>query len=66
MPKIKTNKGALKRFRVTSKGNLKRSKAYKRHILTSKNAKRKRGLTVQGYVNESDLKRMKRLLPSSF
>ena len=44
MPKIKTNRGAAKRFRVTGSGKIKRNKAYKSHILSSKGKKRKRNL----------------------
>ena len=44
MPKIKTNRSAAKRFKVTGTGKLKRNKAYKRHILTKKSAKTKRNL----------------------
>ena len=40
MPKIKTNRGAAKRFRVTAKGKVKRKRAFQRHILTTKSAKR--------------------------
>ena len=42
MPKMKTSRAAAKRFKVTGTGKLKRSKAYKSHILTKKSAKRKR------------------------
>lgn len=44
MPKMKTSKSAAKRFKVTGTGKLKRSKAYKQHILTKKTTKRKRTL----------------------
>ena len=44
MPKIKTNRGAAKRFKVTKSGKVKRAKAFKRHILTKKNTKTKRNL----------------------
>ena len=44
MPKIKTNRAAAKRFKVTGTGKLKRNKAYKSHILTKKSTKRKRNL----------------------
>ena len=63
MPKLKTRKGAAKRFKLTSKGKLKRSKAYGNHILTKKSTKRKRGLRQTGYVAKVDLKALKRLLP---
>lgn len=60
--KIKTNKAAKKRFRTTATGKLKRSKAYKNHILTKKSAKRKGNLATAGYVHEADEVRMRRLL----
>ena len=62
MPKIKTHKGAAKRFKVTARGKIMREKAYKSHILTKKNAKRKRRLGTEGQVSASDLKKVKRLL----
>jgi large subunit ribosomal protein L35 len=63
MPKMKTNRGAAKRLKRTAKGRLKRNKAYKRHILTKKNQKRKRHLRQSSLVSEADQKRMERLLP---
>lgn len=63
MPKIKTNRGAVKRFRITAKGKIKRKRAFSRHILTSKPAKRKRGLRRPDYVEGANLKGIKRLLP---
>lgn len=62
MPKLKSNKGVLKRFRLTKKGKVKRSRAFKSHILTKKNRKRKRGLRRGGIVSSADSKRIKRLL----
>ena len=50
MPKMKTHKGAAKRFRKTGTGKLKRAKAFKSHILTKKSAKRKRNLRKGAYV----------------
>ena len=47
MPKMKTNRAAAKRFKKTGSGNLKRNKAYRRHILTKKSAKTKRNLRKQ-------------------
>ena len=47
MPKIKSHRGAAKRFRMTAGGKIKRSQAYKRHILTSKTTKRKRHLDME-------------------
>lgn len=63
MPKMKTNRGAAKRFKATSSGKLKRSKAFTSHILTKKSTKRKRGLRQSGIVDASDHKNIKRLLP---
>ena len=62
MPKMKTHKGAAKRFRVTGGGKLMREKAFKSHILTKKNAKRKRRLGTDGEVSASDSRKVKRLL----
>jgi large subunit ribosomal protein L35 len=63
MPKIKTNKGAAKRFGKTKSGKIKRRKAYASHILTSKSPKRKRGLRKSSLVSAVDAKKIKRLLP---
>ena len=63
MPKMKTHKGAKKRFSVTSKGKVRRLKAYKSHILTKKSSKRKRQLRRPTTVKTvGDTKRMRRLL----
>lgn len=62
MPKIKTHKGASKRFRVTGSGKIMREKAYTSHILTKKNAKRKRRLGDDIEVSAADRKKVKRLL----
>ena len=63
MPKLKTNKGAAKRFSVTSKGRIKRKKAYKSHILTKKAPKRKRALRKSALINKRDEKNVRRLIP---
>ncbi|MGL5615542.1 MAG: 50S ribosomal protein L35 [Sarcina sp.] len=63
MPKMKTHRGAAKRFRKTGTGKFKRSKAYKSHILTKKSSKRKRNLRKAGYVSTTQVKTMKKLLP---
>ncbi|MFA9397572.1 MAG: 50S ribosomal protein L35 [Clostridiaceae bacterium] len=63
MPKMKTHRGAAKRFKLTGTGKLKRSKAYKSHILTKKSSKRKRNLRKAGYVDTTQEKTMKKLLP---
>jgi large subunit ribosomal protein L35 len=63
MPKMKTHKGAAKRFKLTGTGKVKRFKAYKSHILTKKSSKRKRNLRRAGLIaTKGDIKRMKRLL----
>ena len=63
MPKMKTHKGAKKRFSVTGKGKVRRLKAYKSHILTKKTSKRKRNLRRPAMVTpQGDAKRMRRLL----
>ncbi len=63
MPKLKTHRGARKRLKVTAKGKIKRSKAFGRHILTKKSAKRKRNLKKATLVVKSEFKKMKELLP---
>ena len=63
MPKMKTKKAAAKRFKVTGTGKLKRSKAYKRHILTKKSTKTKRNLRKAVMTDESNVKNMKKILP---
>jgi len=62
MPKLKTNKAAAKRFRVTGTGKIMRQKAYKSHILTKKNADRKRQLGQPALVDSANLKTVKKLL----
>ena len=63
MPKLKTHKGAAKRFRLTATGKVKRGHLHARHILTSKTAKRKRLLDIDGIVAKADEKLVKRMLP---
>jgi large subunit ribosomal protein L35 len=63
MPKLKTHKGAAKRFRVTATGKIKRGHSHARHILTKKTNKRKRYLDVDVMVAEGDQKRVERMLP---
>lgn len=62
MPKMKTNRGAAKRFRRTGSGKIKRGHAYKSHILTSKSRKRKRNLRKSGLIAKSDQKRVSQLI----
>lgn len=63
MPKIKTHRGAAKRFKLTGTGKVKRSKAFTSHILTHKSAKRMRGLRKATLVDKTQEKSIKRLLP---
>jgi large subunit ribosomal protein L35 len=61
--KMKTHRGAAKRFKVTGSGKVKRFKAYKSHILTKKSSKRKRNLRRPGLIaTTGDQKRIKRLI----
>lgn len=62
MPKMKTNPGAKKRFKLTGTGKIKRKHAYKSHILTKKSKKRKRNLTYFGLVDAADQTNVKKLL----
>ena len=63
MPKMKSKRGAVKRFRLSSTGKVKRSRAFKRHILTSKSTKRKRHLDMDTTVHKSDERRVRDMLP---
>jgi len=63
MPKMKTNRGAAKRFKATGSGKIRRNKAYSSHILTKKSTKRKRNLRQSGLIAEADTKAVKRMLP---
>jgi large subunit ribosomal protein L35 len=63
MPKIKTNRGAAKRFKITGSGKIARSKAYGSHILTKKTTKRKRQLRKSALVHSTNLKKVARLIP---
>ncbi|MDD3807184.1 MAG: 50S ribosomal protein L35 [Candidatus Marinimicrobia bacterium] len=62
MPKMKTNRAAAKRFKVTGNGKIKRRKAYGSHLLTSKTTKRKRSLRKPTLASGADKKRVKRML----
>lgn len=62
MPKQKTNSGAKKRFKLTGSGKIKRSKAYKRHLLGHKSKDRKEELSKATIVHKSDMPRVKMLL----
>jgi len=63
MPKLKTRKSVAKRFRKTATGKIKRSKAYRGHILTKKTTKRQRALRAPGLIDRADLGRIKKMLP---
>jgi large subunit ribosomal protein L35 len=63
MPKLKTHKGAAKRFRITASGKVKRGHSHARHILTKKTNKRKRQLDIDTLVAKADLERIKEMLP---
>lgn len=62
MPKMKTNAGAKKRFKLSGTGKIRRKHAYKSHILTKKSKKRKRNLGYYGEVSGADKERIRRLL----
>ncbi|MFQ5865099.1 MAG: 50S ribosomal protein L35 [bacterium] len=62
MPKLKSNRGAAKRFKLTGTGKIKRFKAYKSHILTKKTRKRKRNLRQSSLIAQSDVRRVKKML----
>ena len=64
MPKMKTHRGAAKRFKKTASGKIVRSKSNKQHILTKKSPKRKRRLRKTVLVAGVDEKRVKQMLPS--
>jgi large subunit ribosomal protein L35 len=64
MPKIKTSRGAAKRFTVLKSGKVRRKRAYHSHILTSKSTKRKRTLRKMTLVDAKDLRKVRRLLPN--
>ena len=63
MPKQKTRKGVVKRFKTTGTGKIKRRKAFARHLMTDKTSKRKRQLRHGGTVSSADAKRIRAMLP---
>ena len=65
MPKLKTNRAAAKRFKKTASGGFKRSSSHLRHILTKKSSKRKRQLRGTSMVHDTDVDRLRHLLPHS-
>jgi large subunit ribosomal protein L35 len=64
MPKLKTNRGAAKRFRAKANGGFKRRQSHLRHILTKKSAKRKRQLGATLQIAEADVKAVRKMLPN--
>ena len=66
MPKLKSHRGARKRFKVTANKKVMHSKAYKSHILTTKSAKRKRLLGKKAVLSKADRKEVKAMLPYDF
>jgi len=65
MPKMKSNRGAKKRFKVTASGRIKHRQNYRSHILTKKSSKRKRKLRKYGYVHPSDEQRVNQMILES-
>ena len=64
MPKMKSHRGAAKRFKRTGTGKIVRSQANKQHILTKKSSKRKRRLRKRALVSSAEAKRLKQMLPA--
>jgi len=64
MPKMKTHRGAAKRFKKTATGKIMRACSNKQHILTKKASKRKRRLRKGALVSRADVKRVKQLVPT--
>ena len=62
MPKLKTSRSAMKRFRKTGTGKIRRGQAFTNHILTKKTPKRKRALRKNSLVHPADMKRIRRLI----
>jgi len=62
MPKMKTNRGAAKRFKVKKSGKIKRKNAFRSHLLTKKSQKRKRHLRAPKYIDKTNIKEVKELL----
>ncbi|HFQ81932.1 MAG TPA: 50S ribosomal protein L35 [Desulfobacterales bacterium] len=63
MPKMKTNRGAAKRFKASGSGKIVRNKAFGSHILTKKTTKLKRGIRKSTVLDSSNVKSVKRMLP---
>ncbi len=62
MPKMKSNRGAAKRFRVTASGKIKRHSSHHSHILTKKSSKRKRKLRQENFVSSADKVKVQKLI----
>ena len=62
MPKMKSNRGAVKRFRVTASGKIKRHSSHHSHILTKKSSKRKRNLRKERFVSNADDTRVHKMI----
>ncbi|EFK10548.1 ribosomal protein L35 [delta proteobacterium NaphS2] len=63
MPKMKTNRGAAKRFKTSGSGKIVRNKAFSSHILTKKSTKRKRNFRKSTVLDSANLKGVKRMIP---
>jgi large subunit ribosomal protein L35 len=63
MPKVKSNRGAVKRFKLTATGKIKRRKGFKSHLLSTKRRKRKRRLRQPGLVSAQEAKNIRKLIP---
>jgi large subunit ribosomal protein L35 len=63
MPKIKSSRGAMKRFRVTASGKIKRARGFKGHLLSSKGKKRKRRLRQAALVSPGEARNIRKLIP---
>ncbi|MEM7468852.1 MAG: 50S ribosomal protein L35 [Pseudomonadota bacterium] len=64
MPKIRTNRGAAKRFAKTGSGRIKRRSSHKRHILTKKSPKRKRNLRGNSLIAAADEAAIHKMIPT--
>ena len=64
MPKLKSHRGAAKRFKATGSGKVKRNKAFTSHIMTKKTTKRKRNLRKGGLVSDADMASIRKMLPN--
>ncbi len=62
MPKIRTKRGAMKRFKLTGTKKIRRNKSHANHILTKKSSKRKRNLRKKDFISDSEVKRVRRMI----